>query len=127
MTALIGSRKYPVLVCVRSVRYLDNLRVHLTFTDNTERDMDLEPYLHGLIFEPLRNDPKLFAQVYVDPESETLTWPNGADIAPETLYYNGEPPWVKEKRRVRSPRKTTTRRRITRPRAKRRKLSSARA
>ena len=118
-TTLVGSRKYPVLVCVRSVRYLDNLRVHLTFTDDTERDMNLEPFLHGPIFEPLRDDPKLFAQVYVDPESETLTWPNGADIAPETLYYDGKPPWVKEQRRVPSVRKTTPRRRVMRSRATR--------
>ena len=126
-TTLVGSRKYPVLVCVRSVRYLDNLRVHLTFTDGTERDMDLEPYLHGPIFDPLRNDPKLFAQVYVDPESETLTWPNGADIAPETLYYDGEPPWVKEQRRVRLVRKTTPRRRVMRSRATRKVARKPRA
>jgi len=125
MVTLVGSRKYPVLVCVRAVRYLDGFRVHLTFTDGTERDMDLESYLHGPIFDPLRNNPKLFAQVYIDPETETLTWPNGADIAPETLYYEGEPPWVKDTRRVRSPRKTTARR-VVRPRAQQRDLRTKR-
>ncbi|CAG0940488.1 hypothetical protein ANRL1_00170 [Anaerolineae bacterium] len=95
---LVQNPDYPELVCVRAVRLLRDLRVRLTFTDNSEREMDLEPYLHGPIFDPIRNDPRLFAQVYVDAETETLTWPNGADIAPETLYYDGNPPWVKQTR-----------------------------
>lgn len=37
------------------------------------------------VFEPLR-DPKYFATVKVDPEAATVVWPNGADLAPETLY-----------------------------------------
>ena len=58
------------------------------------RTFDLDPYLHGPIFEPIRRSPKLFASVYVDADSETLTWPNGADIDPDVLYYNGNPPWA---------------------------------
>lgn len=127
MVALVGSRKYPALVCVRSVRYLDDLRVHLTFTDGTARAMNLEPYLHGPIFEPLRNDPQLFAQVFVDPETRTLTWPNGADIAPETLYYEGEPPWVKDQRRARARRKTVARRRPAPAQTRKRKPTAVRA
>jgi hypothetical protein len=106
---LVQNSAYPELVCVRAVRVLRDLRVHLTFTDNSEREMNLEPYLHGPIFDPIRNDPRLFAQVYVDPETATLTWPNGADIAPETLYYEGNPPWVKRARQTRSPRKRALR------------------
>jgi hypothetical protein len=37
------------------------------------------------VFEPLR-DPKYFATVKVDPEAATVVWPNGVDLAPETLY-----------------------------------------
>jgi hypothetical protein len=91
---LIGNPKYPEVVCVRSVKPLAGLKVHIIFTDGTERDMDLEPYLHGPIFDPIRRNPHLFDLVYVDRETETLTWPNGADIAPETLYYEGNPPWA---------------------------------
>jgi len=87
---------YPDLVCVRAVKPLDGLRVHVVFTDGSERDMDLEPYLHGPIFEPIRRNRKLFGLVYVDPDSETLTWPNGADIDPDVLYYDGNPPWAVE-------------------------------
>lgn len=37
------------------------------------------------VFIALR-DPAYFAQVRVDAEIGTITWPNGADLAPEVLY-----------------------------------------
>ena len=37
-----------------------------------------------MIFEPLR-DENYFSRVSVDPELETVVWPNGADFAPEFL------------------------------------------
>jgi hypothetical protein len=37
------------------------------------------------MFEPLK-DPDLFFQASVNPDLETVTWPNGADLAPEFLY-----------------------------------------
>jgi Protein of unknown function (DUF2442) len=92
----IQNAQYPNLVCVRAVKPLDGLHVHIVFTDGSERDIDLDPYLHGPLFEPIRRNPNLFASVFVDPDAETLTWPNGADIDPDVLYYNGTPPWAEE-------------------------------
>lgn len=37
------------------------------------------------VFTPL-HDPGYFAQVRVDPEVGAISWPNGADLAPEVLY-----------------------------------------
>eukprot|EP01031_Cornospumella_fuschlensis_P023409 gene23409-28405_t len=37
------------------------------------------------VFLPLKDDA-YFAQVRVDPELGTITWPNGADVCPDVLY-----------------------------------------
>ncbi len=92
--------KYPELIGVRAVSVQTGFRVQITFTDGTDREIDLEPYLWGPVFEPIRNDPQLFAAVRVDEVGGTICWPNGADIAPETLYYgDGPAPWEQERQR----------------------------
>ncbi len=57
----------------------------LTFKDGTRKRVNLLPLLEGPVFRPLR-DPEYFARVELDPAAGTVVWPNGADIAPETLY-----------------------------------------
>jgi hypothetical protein len=46
--------------------------------------LDLSSRLFGPMFEPLR-DATYFARVKLD-EFGVPCWPNGADLAPETLY-----------------------------------------
>lgn len=58
-------------------------RIHVTFNDNTEKTIDFLPWLEGPVFEPLK-DPDYFGRFFLD--GGTVVWPNGADIAPETLY-----------------------------------------
>lgn len=58
-------------------------RIRLTFNDGTEASVDFEPWLSGPVFEPLKQ-AGYFRKFFVD--GGTVTWPNGADIAPETLY-----------------------------------------
>jgi hypothetical protein len=41
--------------------------------------------MHGPVFEYART-PEGFAEVRADPETGTICWPNGADLAPDTLY-----------------------------------------
>lgn len=87
-------RPYFPLIDVREVRPLDGFKAHFVFSDGTERDIDLDQYIHGGVFEPIRNDPELFRNMFV--ENGTITWPGEVDIAPDTLYYGDEdPPWVK--------------------------------
>ncbi len=76
------------LLHVTSVRYLGGHRLAVTFTDGSERELDLHDELTGEVFEPLR-DEAAFAQVFVDEETRTVAWPNGADLAPEFLYEVG--------------------------------------
>jgi hypothetical protein len=84
------------LVRVRSVTPLAGFVVHLEFTDGTAKEVDLERYLNGPIFEPLRSDPARFREVTVEPGAGTISWPNGADIDPDVLYFGGEPAWAQD-------------------------------
>jgi len=70
---------------VAEARYVQDFVIHLRFTDGAEGDVDLRDELYGEMFEPLK-DQALFQQFSVHPEFHTLTWPNGADVAPEFLY-----------------------------------------
>lgn len=47
---------------------------------------DLTDALKGPMFEPLK-EKSAFSTLTVDDELETITWPNGADLAPEYLYF----------------------------------------
>jgi hypothetical protein len=65
-----------------SIEYLDGYVIRATLDDGTTRDLDFEPYLWGPTFEPLK-DPAIFRGGEIDHESQTVVWPNGADVAPE--------------------------------------------
>ena len=67
--------------------------LEVTFDDGVVRQVDVEPVLWGEVFEPLRN-PDYFARAYVDEDSGTVAWPNGADLAPEFLYYGDANPYA---------------------------------
>jgi hypothetical protein len=63
--------------------YEQAFRIRLTFNDGTEASVDFEKWLSGPVFEPLR-EQDYFRTFFLD--GGTVVWPNGADIAPETLY-----------------------------------------
>jgi Protein of unknown function (DUF2442) len=60
-------------------------RLRLTFDDGTVGEVDFAGREWRGVFGPLQ-DPEYFARVTVDADAGTVTWPNGADMAPEPLY-----------------------------------------
>ncbi len=73
------------LPAVVGVAVIGDHRIRLLFDDGTAGDVDFSSMEWKGVFEPLR-DPQYFAMVRVDTEAATIVWPNGADLAPETLY-----------------------------------------
>ncbi|MEX2193770.1 MAG: DUF2442 domain-containing protein [Thermoleophilaceae bacterium] len=73
------------LVDITAVEAIAEHGLRLTFEDGTVGDVDFAGRAWRGVFEPLR-DPAYFAQVAVDPDAGTITWPNGTEMAPEPLY-----------------------------------------
>lgn len=86
------------LVRVRKATPLAGFTMQLEFEDGTQKEINLEPFLRGTIFKPIREDPELFRQVKI--EGGTIVWPNGADIDPDVLYYDLKPAWMEEPEQV---------------------------
>jgi hypothetical protein len=80
------------LVRVRSVKPLQGFKAMVSFDNGTQREIDLEPYLHGPVFEAIRSEPAVFRSMTV--AGGTIAWPSGADIDPDVLYYGLKPAWM---------------------------------
>lgn len=74
-----------MIIHVTAVQVIGPSSLAVTFDDGAHRRINLRRELYGPIFKPLR-DPAYFARAYLDPDSRTVTWPNGADFAPDFLY-----------------------------------------
>jgi hypothetical protein len=72
------------MVDVVEARYVRDYTVWLKFEDGAEGEVDLSAELHGPVFEPLRD--LAYRCFIVSADLGTISWPNGADFAPEFLY-----------------------------------------
>lgn len=70
------------LVLVVEATYVSGHRLRLRFSDGAGKTIDFSRWLNGKVFEPLR-DLEYFRKFFIS--GGTVCWPNGADIAPETL------------------------------------------
>lgn len=71
------------LPSVTRAQYRGGYCIQVTFNDGKSGTIDFVQWLEGPIFEPLK-DTEYFQRFFLD--GGTVAWPNGADIAPETLY-----------------------------------------
>lgn len=67
---------------------LEGRRLRVVFHDGTSGEADLRVFLDstrvvGTAFEVLR-DPNVFSRVRV--ELRVVSWPNGADLAPDAMH-----------------------------------------
>ena len=75
---------------IRKAEPIGGFRLRLTLTDGSVIERDVAAFLRGPVFERIRSDPAEFASVRV--EGGTVVWPNGADLCPDVLIWNGIPP-----------------------------------
>ena len=70
---------------VIKARYIEDFKVWIAFNDGANGEIDLSKKLKNRngVFAPLQN---LYYFKNFKIENDTLSWENGADIAPESLY-----------------------------------------
>ena len=68
---------------VIDAKYIKDYTLEIVFSNGEKKVIDFTKYIYGEVFEPLK-DIKYFNKFFVD--GWTVSWPNGADVAPDTLY-----------------------------------------
>jgi len=73
--------KLPIRVI--SAEYVRGYEIRIRFSDGSTKTVDFSRWMRGEVFVPLA-PKRRFKEFFVS--GGTVSWPNGADIAPETLY-----------------------------------------
>ncbi len=71
---------------IKKVKYIKEYKVDVLFNNGKRGVADLTEALKGPVFEALKDESK-FSMLKVDEELETISWDNGADLAPEYVYF----------------------------------------
>ena len=75
----------PIVI---DAKYVSDYKIKVTFDNGEQKIADFSKWLKGEVFEPLK-DQNYFRKFFVD--GWTISWSNGADVAPETLYLESVP------------------------------------
>ena len=78
---------------VIAVRYLEGYKLEIDFENGKRGIVDFHSYIRkGGVYSRF-SDIQYFKQVHINKELGVLCWPDGVDVAPETLYSEatGEP------------------------------------
>ena len=81
------------IIHVTAVEPRPGHRLYLEFEDGAKGEIDFSTREWRGVFAPLADQAR-FEQVELDKQLGTIVWPNGADMAPESLYL-----WVTEHRK----------------------------
>ena len=85
-----GLLNRPHALDVVDARYVRDNVFWVKFEDGSEGEVDLSTELWGPVFEQLKD--VTFFRNFTVAEYGTVTWPNGADLAPEFLYAKAHVP-----------------------------------
>ena len=75
-----------MILHITAAEYLHDYKVAVTFNNGRTGIADLAEALGQGVFQPLM-DLTQFSQLKVDDELNTIAWPNGADLAPEYVFF----------------------------------------
>lgn len=75
-----------MILHVKEAKYIEDYKVEVSFNDGRNGIADLRDAIRGPVFEHLK-DTSAFAKLTVNKELNTIAWPNGADLAPEFIYF----------------------------------------
>lgn len=83
---------------VKEARYVKDYKIELSFEDGKKGVADFKGYAKkGGLFSRL-SEVEYFKRFFVNKELGVLCWPDGQDIAPETLYHKATdsplPAWM---------------------------------
>ncbi len=78
-----------LLIDVTNAEYVERYKLLITFDDGARKIVDLETYLDGEVFLPLRN-VDFFKNFIVNKDTGTVEWSNQADFSPDFLYEIGK-------------------------------------
>jgi hypothetical protein len=70
---------------IKKIQYVNNHVFNITFEDGKHGKIDFKTFLWGEAFEKIKQK-KYFKKAYINEITGTITWPNGVDLSPETLY-----------------------------------------
>jgi hypothetical protein len=76
-------QEFMNLLRIKHVEPLSGHRLRLTLSNGSVVERDVGPYLNGPVFDAIRSDPSVFAQVRVD--HGTVVWPGEVDLCPDAL------------------------------------------
>lgn len=71
---------------IKKAKYIKDYLVRIGFQDGKEGIIDFKKYTsYGGVFKSFK-DLEYFKKLYVNKDLGTICWPEGQDVAPDTLY-----------------------------------------